>query len=62
MKNKIKTLINNERGDFGIKQIAVTVAVIVIIGFAVTAIRGLLPNWITQIWDMFIDQIKGLMS
>jgi hypothetical protein len=62
MKSKIKMLLKDERGEFGIKQIALTVAVIVVIGFAITAIQGLLPGWITQIWTMFIDQIKKLMS
>lgn len=62
MKGKFKKLLGNQRGEFGIKQIAVTVAVIVIIGLIVSQVRNFLPGWITQIWDMFIEQIKGLMS
>lgn len=62
MKRRIKAFMKDESGEYGIKQIAFTVAVIVIIGFAITAIKGLLPNWITQIWDIFIEQIKKLVS
>lgn len=62
MKSTITAFLKDERGDFGIKQIAITVAVIVIIGFIITGIQGLMPGWITQIWNMFVDQIKDLMS
>ncbi|RCX18257.1 hypothetical protein DFR58_10515 [Anaerobacterium chartisolvens] len=57
--------IKSSRGDIGIKQIAVTVAVIVVIGAAVTIITGnggLLSKWINQIWDMFIDYIKNTVG
>ncbi|MBT2293166.1 hypothetical protein J7E73_29475 [Paenibacillus albidus] len=47
-----------ERGDIGVKQIAGTVAVIVIIGLVITAVQGNLTEWIDQIWTLFIDQIK----
>lgn len=62
MNKKAKVFLKDERGEFGIKQIAVTVAVIVIIGFVITAVQGFMPGWIEDIWDMFIEQIEGLMS
>jgi hypothetical protein len=62
MENNAKVLLNNQRGEFGVKQIAITVAVIVLIGVVVTIIQGNLPDWITQIWDLFIEQIKNLIS
>lgn len=62
MKSKIKAFFKEEKGDFGIKYIAITVAVIVLIGVAMTFIKGILPNWIEDVWDMFIDQINDLMS
>lgn len=62
MKSKIETFFKEEKGDFGIKYIAITVAVIVLIGVAITFLKGTLPTWIQDIWDMFIDQIKTLMS
>ncbi|NLD47419.1 MAG: hypothetical protein GX660_09500 [Clostridiaceae bacterium] len=62
MRGKIKVLLGNQRGDFGIKQIAVTVAVIVIIGFIVNQVQAFMPDWVREIWNMFMDQIKGLIS
>ncbi|GGG05754.1 hypothetical protein GCM10010912_58000 [Paenibacillus albidus] len=47
-----------ERGDIGVKQIAGTVAVIVIIGLVITAVQGNLSEWIDQIWTLFIEQIE----
>lgn len=51
--------VQNESGAVSIKGIAATVAVIVVIGFAVAAIETLMPGWINEIWTMFIDQISG---
>ena len=63
MKRSKGSLLNNERGEFGIKQIAITVGVIVIIGFIVSIITdSFLSGWIEQIWERFIGQIEGLMS
>lgn len=60
--NRLMELIKEERGDFGVKEIAITVAVIVIIGFAVTAIRGNMPTWITQLWTLFLGKIETLIG
>jgi large-conductance mechanosensitive channel len=54
---KANTFIKEEKGDFSVKGIAITVAVIVIIGVAVGLIRGFASDWITQIWNMLIDFI-----
>ncbi|MCX7748173.1 MAG: hypothetical protein N2645_15005 [Clostridia bacterium] len=52
-------MFNNNRGDIGIKQIAITVAVIVIIGVAVNIITGsMLQTWIGDVWKMLMDFIK----
>jgi hypothetical protein len=51
-----------ESGDFGIKQIAATVAVIVIIGFIVTAIQTNIGTWVNQVWTLFMDQIRDSFS
>ena len=51
-----------KEAKFGIKQIAITVAVIVIIGFGIMDIENLIPEWITEIWQLFIDQIKNFIS
>ncbi|NMM55442.1 hypothetical protein [Paenibacillus aquistagni] len=57
MMNKLKAVVGNERGEFGIKQIAITVAVIIIIGVVVTTLSGKLPTWVGDIWDKFLDLI-----
>jgi len=48
----------DERGDFGIGQIAAIVAGIVIIGVVISVITGRLPTWIDQLWDW----ISGLFD
>ena len=62
MKEKLKAKLKNERGDFSIKGIALTVAAIVIIGFAIAAINTNLSGWITTVWDLFMGQIEDLIS
>lgn len=60
---KTGSLVNNERGEFGVKQIAATVAVIVIIGAIVVAVRTtFLETWIGEIWDMFVNAIKKMTT
>jgi len=45
----------DERGDFGIGQIAAIVAGIVIVGVLITAVTGRLGPWIDQLWDWIIE-------
>ncbi len=69
MKNKNKELEqvkkrsfwSDETGDIGVKQIAITVAVIVIIAAVVTYLQGgKLNEWIDSIWSyLFNDLIQG---
>lgn len=51
----------DERGDIGIKQIAITVGIIVIIAFAIGLIKdSFLEGWIKDVWKMFMDAIKDM--
>lgn len=50
----------DESGDFGVKQIAATVAVIVVIGLVITGIKGNLETWIDEIWTFFMQIIKQM--
>lgn len=60
---RLRRMLADERGAVGVKEIAVTVAVIVIIGAVVSLVTGsLLGNWIDEIWTLFIDQIKKMTS
>ena len=60
--NKQQSFWKEERGDFGVKGIAITIAVIVLIGAIITIIQANLDGWIAEIWTMFIDQIKKLFE
>lgn len=47
------------RGEFGIKQIAATVAVIVIIGAVMTTIQNdFLRGWIESVWTFLWTKIQ----
>jgi len=45
----------DERGDFGIGQIAAIVAGIVIIGVVIAVVTGFLPDWIDEVWNWIQD-------
>lgn len=63
MKEKIGGFWTNQSGEIGIKQIAFTVALIVLIGFVLTLLKGgILQDWIEQIWDMFIELIEDFTA
>ena len=62
-KASFKAMLKDQRGELGVKQIAATVAIIVIIGAIVLLIRNeFLENWIREIWTMFTDAIKDMMT
>lgn len=50
----------DERGEIGVKQIAATVAVIVVIGMVISAINSNLSTWISDLWDYFMKLINEL--
>ena len=62
IKNKVRNFLKDQSGEFGIKQIAITVAVIVIIGFLIAIIQGNLPTWVDEIWQLFMDLIGKFIS
>jgi len=51
VKSRLGILADDERGDFGIGQIAAIVAGIVIIGVVISAVTGRIGPWIDQLWD-----------
>ena len=58
---KIKSALRDESGEIGVKQIAVTVAVIVIIGLIVSMLKnGLLERWVEQVWNFLMELIEKL--
>lgn len=56
---KVNKFMASEKGDFSVKGIAITVAIIVIIGFAVTAMDTRVGTWIDTLWETFQDLIKS---
>ncbi len=59
---KIWELLDNENGEVGIKQIAITVAIIVVIGIVIGIVRGNMAGWVGEIWTLFLEQIRSLIS
>lgn len=60
---RLRRMLDDERGAVGVKEIAITVAVIVIIGAVVSLITdSFLNTWISEIWNLFIEQIEKMTS
>ncbi len=54
-----KGIMREQRGDFGVKEIAITVAAIVIIGVVVSIVNDQLEStWVNELWEYFMEQIK----
>jgi len=49
-KSWMSNFAKEERGDFGIGQIAMIVAAIIIIGVIISIVTGLMPDWIEYLW------------
>ncbi|MCR2803405.1 hypothetical protein [Paenibacillus soyae] len=62
MKKQVEAFVKDERGEFGIKQIAATVAVIVVIGLVIGVVRGNIGEWVGDIWDKLIGLIDSNIS
>lgn len=60
MKKKYEKIYNkiSSTNGFGVKEIAGTLAVVVIIGVAVTVVNSNMNTWIGDIWDTMFDHIK----
>ena len=56
--NRTCLLAKDERGDFGIGQIALIVAGVVIVGVVIALVTDRLPTWIDQVWGW----ITGLIG
>ncbi|UQZ35410.1 hypothetical protein C2I18_18920 [Paenibacillus sp. PK3_47] len=60
---RLRRMLADERGAVGVKEIAITVAAIVIIGAVVSLVTGsLLGDWIDEIWTLFMNQIEKMTS
>jgi len=61
-KNSIKKFLKDERGEFGVKQIAYTVAVIVVVGLVLAILRDQMEGIVTTIWNFLWEKIQDLMG
>lgn len=60
---EVKYMLEEEKGEFGIKQLAITVGVIVIVGFVITLLQGgLLAGWINQVWTFLFETIQDMVG
>jgi len=57
-KCRFGVLARDERGDFGIGQIAAIVAGVVIVGVLITVVTGRLGPWIDQVWGWIVDLLN----
>ncbi|HOQ01946.1 MAG TPA: hypothetical protein PK604_14265 [Acetivibrio clariflavus] len=62
LKNSIKKFLKDERGEFGVKQIAYTVAVIVVVGLVLVILRDQMEGIVTTIWNFLWEKIQDLMG
>lgn len=60
LKLEFYRMMSEERGDIGIKQIAITVGVIVIVGLAVSGIGGMLPTMVQEVFDFFMEKLETI--
>ena len=59
-KKGIRAFWEDEIGDIGVRKIAVTVGVIVIIGLIIGAVNDNLATWIDEVWKYFMKIIQDL--
>lgn len=57
---ELNRLKNEERGDIGLKQIAITVGVIVIVGIAVSGIGANVPEMVQDVFDFFMKKLETI--
>ncbi len=57
---ELNRLKNEERGDIGLKQIAITVGVIVIVGIAVSGIGAKVPEMVQDVFDFFMTKLETI--
>lgn len=57
---ELNRLKNEERGDIGLKQIAITVGVIVIVGIAVSGIGAKVPEMVQDVFDFFMKKLETI--
>lgn len=61
IKDEVQQIKEEERGDIGIKQLAITVGVIILVGAAVLALKTNIGTMLSGVWDwLFKDVIQKI--
>lgn len=60
VKSGLKRWLQDESGEIGIKQLAITVGVIIIVGAAVIVLKDSIGDIIESVWDWLFDIIKEI--
>ncbi|MGF7046947.1 Flp pilus assembly pilin Flp [Paenibacillus sp. DS2015] len=61
-KNTGASFWKDESGDVSIKGIAITVAILVIVGLALVFVKDKLDIWLELIWNKFMTMIDGMIT
>jgi len=59
LKNSIKKFLKDERGEFGVKQIAYTVAVIVVVGLVLAILRDQNGRYSNYYMEFLVGENSG---
>lgn len=61
IKDEVQQTKEEERGDIGIKQLAITVGVIILVGAAVIALKTNIGTMLEDVWEwLFKDVIQKI--
>lgn len=62
IQEELKITMQEERGDIGIKQLAITVGVIVVVGAAVVAFKDNIGTLLEEVWDWLFETIQDMVG
>ncbi len=57
MQLELERVVKEERGDIGIKQLAITVGVIIVVGAAVLILKDSIGDIIDSVWEWLFEDV-----
>jgi hypothetical protein len=58
--NQKQSFWKEEKGEISIKGIAITIGIIILVGFAIATIQGKMGNWLDDIWGIIKTKLEGI--
>lgn len=58
--NQKQSFWSEEKGEISIKGLAITIGIIILVGFAIAAIQGKMGNWLDDIWGIIKTKLEGI--